>query len=196
MVNQSNSQNSFENKSKKNIKKYRKDALEIVDIEDELKKDPKYKTELCSSFNQTQFCSYGNKCRFAHGKSELFNKNISHPRYRKSSCLSFMNQGHCPYGQRCHFKHWDLNKLQDINRSYFTFLVKIYYLLDKKIKIPRLASFVNIVNDNLKNNNILNYFSKFSRQRLICSSSIFINNNSKNFINENLKISAHNLYNN
>ena len=35
--------------------------------------DPKYKTELCKTFSDTGICPYGDKCRFAHGKEELFN---------------------------------------------------------------------------------------------------------------------------
>uniref|UniRef100_A0A915EPF4 C3H1-type domain-containing protein n=1 Tax=Ditylenchus dipsaci TaxID=166011 RepID=A0A915EPF4_9BILA len=30
-----------------------------------------YKTQMCNSWNASQFCSYGNKCWFAHGAEEL-----------------------------------------------------------------------------------------------------------------------------
>ena len=53
-----------------NIKLYKKL------IEEEHKKDPKYKTELCKTFSETGKCPYGFKCRFAHGKEELSKKTL------------------------------------------------------------------------------------------------------------------------
>lgn len=34
----------------------------------------KYKTEMCKNWLAVGYCSYGNKCRFAHGRNELANK--------------------------------------------------------------------------------------------------------------------------
>ena len=50
----------FSNNEKK-LKKMKKNAVEYVDIEIEKKLDPKYKTELCKSYSDTNFCIYGNK---------------------------------------------------------------------------------------------------------------------------------------
>ena len=77
----------------RNKKKYKKDALDFVDYEQEFRKDSKFKTELCKSFTDTGFCAYGNKCRFAHGKDNLFDKFVNHPKYRKSDCLTFHSHG-------------------------------------------------------------------------------------------------------
>ncbi len=104
-------------KSGKN--KYKKDALEPVDYEFEFKVDPKFKTELCKTFSDTGFCAYGNKCRFAHGKDELFDRMASHPKYRKSDCLTFHTEGFCNYGPRCHFRHNESISYDKVTRSYF-----------------------------------------------------------------------------
>ena len=61
----------------KNKMKMKKNAFEPVNFEEEKKRDPKYKTELCKSWVETNFCPYGNKCRFAHGKNELVSKHIN-----------------------------------------------------------------------------------------------------------------------
>ena len=71
-------------KEKKNSKIYISKAL----MEAEQKKDPKYKTELCKTFSETKQCPYGSKCRFAHGKDELFSKNKGN-NYKKKECKSF-----------------------------------------------------------------------------------------------------------
>ena len=52
----------------------KKNAREPVDIYKEKDCDPKYKTELCKTYEDSGFCPYGNKCRFAHGRKELFEK--------------------------------------------------------------------------------------------------------------------------
>jgi hypothetical protein len=133
-----------ENKSSK--KKYKKDALEFVDYEGEYKKDPKFKTELCKTFTDTGFCAYGNKCRFAHGKEEMFEKMINHPKYRKSDCMAFHSNGFCNYGQRCHFRHNEMRVLNEIPRSYYTYLINI--LPQKKVSnFKRLNIFKKITNN-------------------------------------------------
>lgn len=35
----------------------------------------KFKTEICKNWKETNFCKYGEKCHFAHGKIELRKKN-------------------------------------------------------------------------------------------------------------------------
>ncbi len=105
----------FVNDKKVKLKKH---ATEFVDYEQEKKNDPKYKTELCKSFSETNFCVYGNKCRFAHGRQELFGKPIDQNKYKVKGCNSFKDNGYCMYGMRCNFKH-DERKMEDIDRSYY-----------------------------------------------------------------------------
>lgn len=97
--------------------KMKKNAMDPVNFEEEKKNDPKYKTELCKSFMETNFCVYGNKCRFAHGLKELVvKKQINH--YKQKTCNSFFNKGYCPYGSRCNFKH-DERKIGQIGIPYY-----------------------------------------------------------------------------
>ena len=97
--------------------KMKKNAMDPVNFEEERRNDPKYKTELCKSFMETNFCVYGNKCRFAHGYNELvIKKKINH--YKQKHCNSFFNKGYCPYGIRCNFKH-DERKLEQIRIPYY-----------------------------------------------------------------------------
>lgn len=97
--------------------KMKKNAEDPVDIEEEKKKDPKYKTELCKSFMEQGYCVYGNICRFAHGQKELVAK-TGGSNYKKKPCKSFIEQGFCPYGSRCNFKHEE-RTLSEINLPYF-----------------------------------------------------------------------------
>lgn len=132
--------------SKPNDKKpkYKKDAFTKVDYEEEFKNDPKFKTELCVKFTSTGFCRYGNKCRFAHGKDQLFNKSSYHPKYRKTDCLTFHTVGFCNYGQRCHFRHNENIKLSTLGRCYYSYLLKI---VPSRVRPPtrRLRAFQQIV---------------------------------------------------
>jgi Zinc finger C-x8-C-x5-C-x3-H type (and similar) len=51
-----------------------------------------YKTELCRSFQKTNCCSYGKRCQFAHGVSEL----VEPPRYvqeKRTRCSAFWTTG-------------------------------------------------------------------------------------------------------
>ena len=125
--------------------KLKKNALEEVNKEKEWRKDPKYNTELCKSFEAKGICIYGNKCRFAHGKQELFIKSQNLQNYNEKQCFSFYNNGYCVYGKRCHFMHFE-KKLYEISRSFYSFLVSCYSLpfsnesptvnLDTSPKIP------------------------------------------------------------
>ena len=117
------SSNSKENSSGK--KKYKKNALEYVDFSKEFIKDSKFKTELCSTFSEAGFCPYGNKCRFAHGRDELFERPVNHPNYRRNECNAFHSTGYCNYGLRCHFKHNENRGLDNTPRSYYTYLLKM-----------------------------------------------------------------------
>ena len=74
----------FSNHRKAKRRKLKKNALENVDFEEEKRKDPKYKTELCKSFMEENFCKYGNKCRYAHGENELVIK-TKNANYKKKN---------------------------------------------------------------------------------------------------------------
>ena len=165
----------FVNGKKKKIK-MKKDALEPVNYEEERQKDPKYKTELCKSWIETNFCVYGNKCRFAHGNHELNNKEFN-SNYKKKPCSSFLKYGFCPYGTRCNFKH-DERKLTDIILPYFyiQLFIKNCIHCGKRLKI-----FEEITNGDINSDSTLS------------ESELYSNNNSNN--NTPKKIYFSNNYN-
>ena len=115
--------------------------------------DPKYKTELCKTFSETGICPYGDKCRFAHGKEELFNKIITCKMYKQKNCNSFYNNYYCNYGSRCHFKH-DERKYWEINKTYYTKLLMI------------LGSISEHEIEEMNVDDIIKYISKISRNDL------------------------------
>ena len=144
-------------------------------MEAEQKKDPKYKTELCKTFSETKQCPYGSKCRFAHGKDELFSKNKGN-NYKKKECKSFSEFGFCTYGSRCSFKH-DERKLQNINLSFYykkIFIINNFEPLDHRLDI-----FIKITSQN-------NKYNKFSSSSTSEISSDEDNNINKNNINNNI----------
>ena len=112
--------------------------LPKVYIENEQKKDPKYKTELCKTFSEKGKCPYGYKCRFAHGKEELNSKNLN-LNYKKKKCKKFSEYGFCPYGSRCSFIHYD-RKINDIILPFYFIHTFIY---DIKPFNHRLNCFLN-----------------------------------------------------
>ncbi|CAL1571995.1 unnamed protein product [Knipowitschia caucasica] len=65
---------------------------------------PRYKTELCRTFQECGACKYGAKCQFAHGPEQLRGLR-RHPKYKTEPCRTFHTIGFCPYGARCHFIH-------------------------------------------------------------------------------------------
>ena len=65
---------------------------------------PRYKTELCRTYEENGTCKYGAKCQFAHGMDEMRGLN-RHPKYKTEPCRTFHTIGFCPYGARCHFVH-------------------------------------------------------------------------------------------
>ena len=101
-----------------NIKLYKKL------IEEEHKKDPKYKTELCQKYMETGNCHYGIKCRFAHGKKELISKIIG-INYKKKPCKKFNQFGFCPYGSRCNFLH---NEKKNFNLPFYYIITFIDFI--------------------------------------------------------------------
>ena len=86
--------------------------------------DEKYKTELCKNWIQYRYCSYGNKCRFAHGPDDLVNKQLYNPRYKSKKCEAFHNTSYCPYGPRCNFIHED-GYNYDNRILYYTYLLDV-----------------------------------------------------------------------
>jgi hypothetical protein len=119
---------------KKKSRKMKKNAAQEVNFLEEYKNDPKYKTELCRTFAESGTCVYGNKCRFAHGKEELFEKTVNHPKYKQKNCLSYFQNGYCIYGSCCHFKHNE-KKIDETQRTFYTYLLNLIELnLNDKIK--------------------------------------------------------------
>ena len=125
------------------LKKLKKNALEYVNFELEKQNDPKYKTELCKSWLETNFCKYANKCRFAHGKQELYQKDTIEGKYKIKPCYSYNYYGYCMYGTRCNFIH-DQRRLQNIDRSYYIY--NLYtYSIQKSKKSHRLEVFSKFI---------------------------------------------------
>lgn len=65
----------------------------------------KMKTELCSSWVETQTCKYGDNCAFAHGEDEIRKKVHVPSMYKTKLCQQFHESGVCAYGVRCQFIH-------------------------------------------------------------------------------------------
>jgi hypothetical protein len=138
--------------------KFKKDAMEQVDYLKEKQNDLKYKTELCKSWSECGFCAYGNKCRFAHGKHELFEKTVNHKKYKQKECLSFFNNQYCCYGSRCHFKHEE-RKLEEIERSYYNYKLLLYTSF-RRIDIMNLNEEQLLALNSFITPGRLNYFKK------------------------------------
>ena len=138
--------------------KLKKDALEDVDYIKEKQNDSKYKTELCKSWSEYGFCAYGNKCRFAHGKNELFEKNVNHKKYKQKECISFLKNKYCCYGSRCHFKHEE-RKLSEIDRSNYIYKLSFYSAFNR-IDIMNLTEEQLLVLNSYITPGRLNYFKK------------------------------------
>ena len=137
-----------ENLKKKNIKNQKKKLSKAI-MEEEKKRDPKYKTELCKTYSETGECPYGRKCRFAHGKEELFLKDNG-INYKKIECKSFSELGFCTYGSRCSFKH-DERKINNFKMPFY--YVKLFIFHNLKPMKNRLRIFEEIINNNDKDIN-------------------------------------------
>ena len=137
-----------ENLKKKNIKNQKKKLSKAI-MEEEKKRDPKYKTELCKTYSETGECPYGIKCRFAHGKEELFLKDNG-INYKKIECKSFSELGFCTYGSRCSFKH-DERKINNFKMPFY--YVKLFIFHNLKPMKNRLRIFEEIINNNDKDIN-------------------------------------------
>ena len=66
----------------------------------------KRKTEMCTRVEVSGYCSFGDKCNFAHDKSEL-QPMIKSYLYKTKKCASFYGEGWCKYGSRCQYIHFD-----------------------------------------------------------------------------------------
>ncbi|XP_003370130.1 conserved hypothetical protein [Trichinella spiralis] len=66
------------------------------------KRDTKYKTRMCFWAGITNYCPYGQRCTFAHSRSEL----RRHPKYKTVLCNKFRTLKGCPYGAECDFVHF------------------------------------------------------------------------------------------
>ena len=125
--------------------------------------DQNYKTELCRTWVEKNFCPYREKCRFAHGKKDLHEKVINSKNYKMKECNSFYQKGYCPYGPRCHFKHEE-RKLDDVTRPYYPFLLiskntieKFDSSINNKINYPQ---FLYTLLDSGTNSRPLKVFEK------------------------------------
>ena len=135
--------------NKQKSQKIKKKKLSKSIMEEEKKKDPKYKTELCKTYSETGECPYGRKCRFAHGKEELFLKDNG-INYKKIECKSFSELGFCTYGSRCSFKH-DERKINNFKLPFY--YVKLFIFHNLKPMKNRLRIFEEIINNNDKDIN-------------------------------------------
>lgn len=126
--------------------KLKKNALDPVDIVHEKNNDPKFKTELCKSWIESEFCIYGNKCRFAHGKQDIFEKSVNNSKYKQKNCLSFFQYGYCNYGIRCHFKHEE-RKLKEIKVPFYPGKLLTYDFTNSFVTISTAATNVTSCNN-------------------------------------------------
>ena len=171
------------NHSNDNKKRYKKDALEPVDHLKEFKYDQKYKTELCKSFTEIGFCAYGNKCRFAHGKNELFDRIIICQKYKEKDCISFFNTGYCCYGSRCHFKH-DERNLSQITKNFYAKKLNNLKVFSNKdiwtIPIDNISSSIKNINKNVPLFIYINNHKNIIRKNKF-NNDLSNNNNNNNF---------------
>ena len=125
----------------------------------------KYKTEICKKFEENGYCCYGDRCQFAHGKSEL--RYVQRKKsYKTVICVNY-NNGYCAYGDRCAFAHdkafTNKNKLNN-NPKYKTKICKTF---EEKGKCPYGDECIfihkpKIINNkiNIKNDFLNNYNKK------------------------------------
>ena len=131
----------------------------IYIIETEKKDDfnnfkTKWKTEICRYWEMYGECKFGENCAFAHGDSELKQKNLTF-NYKTKPCKQFFELGYCSYGSRCQFSHRkdstgaksDDGKGKD-NVSYLKVLKELENdnnsVSHELIERPRLSAFENI----------------------------------------------------
>ena len=74
--------------------------------------NPRYKTEICRNFKETNKCIYGEQCQFAHGKEELRDI-VRNTKYKTKLCQKYWINGYCVYGPRCNFLHNEDNRREN-----------------------------------------------------------------------------------
>ena len=172
------------NKNKNKTKNKEKKAfLKKKNKKKKAKKDPKepfkgeaidfkikFKTELCKYYEANQYCPYGDKCAYAHGKENLRSKVTNTTAYRSKKCTQFFEQGYCPYGNRCQFAHQlktnIINNPYDKSMSYSKILEIISKLenaenVKKLVEKPRLPVFESIYKcEKKKESRLLNDIKK------------------------------------
>ncbi|XP_054159992.1 uncharacterized protein LOC128958201 [Oppia nitens] len=67
-------------------------------------KGRRFKSEMCRMWTEWAYCSFGDRCMFAHGIHEMSSVR-RHPNYRSRICTSYNYDGYCPFGNRCDFIH-------------------------------------------------------------------------------------------
>jgi len=122
--------------------------------------DEKYKTELCRNWITLGHCSYGAKCRFAHGEEDLVSKQVFNPKYKSKRCEGFHTTFYCPYGSRCNFIH-DENSAYSKRTFYYTYLLD----LDTKLILVKQELRKYLQNIFTMNSAIISYAPK-SHQEL------------------------------
>ena len=156
--------------------------------EKDTKQAPKYKTELCKTFQSTGKCPYGHKCLFAHGKNELIIKQQSQ-NYKKKPCKSFNEKGFCLYGSRCNFIHNE-KKIENTIFSYYylQLFINKNFVYDESFNFStpllngRLPIFENITNGKFECEKMqISSFSKIRGKER--SSSMSTNSNEESDIN-------------
>ena len=150
--------------------------INLSEIKEQNKVDPKYKTEICKKFQSTGKCPYGNKCRFAHGEQELIMKPKG-KNYKKIPCKSFFEKGYCPYGSRCNFRHNEKD-FSEINYSHYYFQL---FLIKKYNSNYSSINFLHSIGSNLINDRL----PVFKSLKENLSNNQSTNNNFKNIIEPN-----------
>ncbi|KAF7692972.1 Zinc finger protein zfs1 [Cucumispora dikerogammari] len=115
-----------------------------------LNKADLYKTEMCKSFLKYSFCKYGQKCQFAHEKTELRNV-LRHPRYKTVVCSTYSLYGDCTYTTRCCFLHEEAN-IQTRDEVPST---EDIVIIENKNNKENKITFKNDVTESQPTNNIL-----------------------------------------
>ena len=173
----------------KNKNKEKKVFLKKKNKKKKSKKDPKepfkgeaidfkikFKTELCKYYEANQYCPYGDKCAYAHGKENLRSKVTNTTAYRSKKCTQFFEQGYCPYGNRCQFAHQlktnIINNPYDKSMPYSKILEIISKLenaenVKKLVEKPRLPDFEIIYKcEQKKESRLLNDVKKLKKSGL------------------------------
>jgi len=176
-----------DSKKQSNKIKMKKKAFNDVDRSIEKQKDPKYKSELCKTFELKGLCPYGNLCRFAHGKDDLIPENKEaafNGKYKIKLCNSFTKNGYCNYGSRCNFKH-EKREMKDVSRLYYVLLIQTKEYKDSLYRnLEIMNSYpASQTQENFHTNNNLE-FNQNREMDLEISSKISLNHITSNDYNE------------